>query len=300
MGWAASQGRREGCATHAWRGIHCSSLHLRTFVQVEVLRVFISQYGTANPSDWTANISRGLLEHSKTLERTFSVEYRLTASAPNPPANPFPAAVIDSLAAYRYLVQDCGFEPKNIILVGDSAGGNLAIALARHLVENAIASLPPPGRLFVVSPWIDLTSSRSGPGSSHAVNRVSDIFPTNGPKNQILGEYPVTSLRGPLDFDVVQTNRYFSPAGLHAQPAEGSTLFKGFMETYVVAGGAERLFDESKALTERLKADGVKVHVDISPEAVHDFLIFKWHEPERTETLRRVCQWIDQFSSDIE
>ena len=42
-----------------------------------------------------------------------------------------------------------------------------------------------------------------------------------------------------------------------------------------------------------MEADGVKVHADISPDAVHDFLIFKWHEPERTETLRRVCQWID-------
>ncbi|KAI1789573.1 alpha/beta-hydrolase [Ganoderma leucocontextum] len=250
-------------------------------------------YGSAHPSDITANISRGLLEHSMTLERTFSVDYRLTASAPDLPANPFPTAIIDSLAAYRYLVQDCGFEPKNIILTGDSAGGNLAIALARHLVENEIAPLPPPGRMFVVSPWIDLTASRSGPESSHALNAASDIFATNRPKGDLLGEYAITPLRGPLDFDVVRTNRYFSPAGLHVQPAEGSTLFKGFPETYIVAGGAERLFDDSKALVERLEADGVKVHVDFSPHAVHDFLIFKWHEPERTEVLRRVCQWID-------
>ena len=251
------------------------------------------QYGSAHPSDITANISRGLLEHSKSLERTFSVDYRLTASVPNTPANPFPAAIIDSLAAYRYLVQDCSFEPKNIILVGDSAGGNLALALMRHLVENEITSLPPPRRLFVVSPWIDLLASRNGPQSSHVLNRVSDIFAVNRPKDEIVGEYPVNSLRGPLDIEVVKMNRYFSPAGLHAQPAEGSTLFKDFPETYVVAGGAERLLDDSKALVERLEADGVKVHFDLSPDAVHDFLIFKWHEPERTETFKRVCRWID-------
>ena len=291
MGWAAGQGRREGRTTRSWGRIRCRFISLRIYVRTHISFILIWQYGTAHPSDWTANISRGLLEHSKTLERTLSVDYRLTAS--DPPANPFPAAIVDALAAYRYLVQDCGFEPKNIILVGDSAGGNLALALARHLVENAIAPLPPPGRLFVVSPWIDLLASRNGPNSSHALNAVSDIFAINRDKDAILGEPPVRSLRGPLDVDVVKTNRYFSPAGLHALPAEGSTLFKGFMETYVVAGGAERLLDDSKALIERMEADGVKVHADISPDAVHDFLIFKWHEPERTETLRRVCQWID-------
>nr|VWO94821.1 MARTX [Ganoderma boninense] len=263
--------------------------------RIDVSLGFISQYGTAHPSHFTSNISRGLLEHSQIIDRTFSVDYRLTASAPNPPANPFPAAIIDALAAYRYLVQDCGFEPKSIVLAGDSAGGNLAIALARHLVENTIPSLPPPGRLFVVSPWIDLLASRDGPNSAYTLNGVSDIFTitANRCDDEVLGAYTIDSLRGPLDLEVVRTNRYFSPAALEAQPAEGSTLFKGFMETYVVAGGAEKLLDDSKALVERLQADGVKVHVDISPDAAHDFLCFKWHEPERTETLRRVCQWID-------
>src|SRR6266498_919791 len=61
--------------------------------------------------------------------RAFSFDYRLA------PQSPFPAAVVDSLAAYFYLIQppaDAGFEPispKQIVLMGDSAGGGLALAV---------------------------------------------------------------------------------------------------------------------------------------------------------------------------
>lgn len=204
--------------------------------------------------------------------------------------------MFDTLAAYRYLVQDCGFEPKNIVVAGDSAGGNLAIALVRHLIENGIPSLSPPRAIFVASSWLDLVSSRYGPGSSHVRNAVSDIFSTKRPNGELFGEYGVTSLRGVLDLDIAKYNRYFSPAALDVQPLEGSALFKDFPETYVTAGGAEILFDDSKALVERMKADGVVVHEDFCPDAVHDFLAFRWHEPERTEVLGRVCKWIDSLT----
>ncbi|CDO76299.1 hypothetical protein BN946_scf184917.g15 [Trametes cinnabarina] len=246
--------------------------------------------GTANPSHVTANITRGLLMHSQSLERTFAVDYRLTSSAPNPPANPFPAALLDTVAAYRYLVQDIGFEPRNIVVAGDSAGGNLAVALVRYLLENP-SSLPPPGRLLTMSGWFDLSMSRHSPQSSAVRNAPTDIFNIL-PPGKLFAEYAVTSLRGPMDFEVVKTHRYLSPVSLEVKPAaEG--LFKGFPETYVVAGGAERILDDSLALVEMMKSDAVQVISDIPPDAVHDFPAFTWHEPERTEVLRRIAQWID-------
>ncbi|KAI0358247.1 alpha/beta-hydrolase [Trametes cingulata] len=245
--------------------------------------------GSANPSDITSNITRGLLLHSTSMERTFAIDYRLTASGPHPPANPFPAALLDTIAGYRYLVEEAGFEPHNIIVAGDSAGGNLAVGLVRYLVENSIPSLPPPGRLLVISPWLDLPGSRCGPDSSAVLNSSTDIFPVEPGKP--LGAYAVRSLLGPMDVEEAKTNPYFSPASPHVKPDTG--LFKGFPETYVVVGGAERLLDDSKVLVEKLEADGVKVTSDISPDAVHDFVVFTWHEPERTDVLRRVAQWID-------
>ncbi|KAI0800115.1 alpha/beta-hydrolase [Fomes fomentarius] len=248
--------------------------------------------GSAHPSDTTALFTRGLLEHSQTVERTFAVDYRLTASDPDPPAHPFPTAVLDSLAGYRYLVLHAGFAPENITVAGDSAGGNLAVALVRHLVENPDPALPPPGRLLVVSPWLDLAASRDGPDSSAVKNAPSDIFDET--RKGLFGKYGIMGLLGPMELEVAQTNRYLSPVSLRCMPtSEEAGLFKGFPETYVVAGGAERLLDDSKALAERMRKDGVTVTEDISPDGVHDFVIFRWHEPERTDTLKRVAQWLD-------
>ena len=235
--------------------------------------------------------------------RTFAVDYRLTASAPRPPTNPFPAAVLDALAGYRYLVQVAGFAPENIIIAGDSAGGNLAFALVRHLVENAAAcaaeGLRAPGRMLSVSGWFDPSMSRAGPESSMQRNAHSDMFMVKLPEGELLGAYGITSIRGPLDFDWLKTNRYISPASTECSVENGvqgtEGLFAGFPKAYVIAGGAERLLDDSKVIIERMRADGVDVTEDIPPDAIHDALVFTWHEPERTDVLRRAAKWIDDM-----
>ncbi|KAI0642426.1 alpha/beta-hydrolase [Trametes meyenii] len=247
--------------------------------------------GTANPSDVTANFTRGILSHSRSVERTFAVDYRLAASAPHPITNSFPAALLDTIAAYRYLVEDAEFEPQNIVVAGDSAGGNLAVGLVRFLVENHTTSLPPPGRLLLVSPWLDLSTSRHDPQSSMVRNEPTDIFSSE--PGRMFSKYGVMSLLGPLDFEEARTNRYISPVSLHVESSEG--LFAGYPETYVVAGGAERILDDSTALIQKMEAEGVKVVADIPPDAVHDLVVFTWHEPERTEVLLRISGWIDDM-----
>ncbi|KAI0664480.1 alpha/beta-hydrolase [Cubamyces menziesii] len=249
--------------------------------------------GTARPTDVTANFPRGLLEHSKTILRTFAVDYRLAASAPRPQINAFPAALLDCLAGYYYLVQEAGFEPQNVIIAGDSAGANMALAIVRHLVENPHPSLPPPGRLVLVSACLDLMVSRCGPEASTTRNSPTDIFGAP-PPGELFAKYSVVSYLGALPLEEADTSRYISPMSLHVKPGpEG--LCKGFPESYIVAGGAERIMDDSVVLKERMDADGVKAVLDIPPDAVHDFVVFTWHEPERTETLQRISEWIDSM-----
>lgn len=184
---------------------------------------------------------------------------------------------------------EAGFSPQNIVVAGDSAGANLAVALVRYLLENPIVAetLPPPGGIITASGWLDLSMSRRGPDSSAVRNAPTDIFDQK--PGELFGRYGVMGLLGPLDFEVSQTNRYLSPVSTGCTDAS----FTGFPETYVVAGGAERLLDDSTALVDRLRKDGVRVVQDIPPDAVHDFLVFTWHEPERTEVLKRVASWID-------
>ncbi|TBU50852.1 alpha/beta-hydrolase [Dichomitus squalens] len=240
---------------------------------------------SAHPDDATSQLSLGLLAHSHSLSRVLGVDYRLSATAPNPPKNAYPAALLDCVAAYRYLVKELGFAPENITIVGDSAGGNLAVATTRHLVENSIPGLPPPGRLLLCSPWLDIAGSRGGPSDPRVCNRYSDIL--GG-----LSDYPHRAYLGTLiDAGDKKTNPYISPASGYITETEG--LFKGFPRTYISAGGAELILDDSIVAAERMEADGMDVVLNVEPDAVHDYMIFTWMEPERTEGLKKASKWLD-------
>ncbi|KAI0752874.1 alpha/beta-hydrolase [Daedaleopsis nitida] len=245
--------------------------------------------GNAGPDDMGAKLTQGLLEHSKTIERTFAVDYRLTSALPDPPKNPFPTTILDALAGYHYLIHNLGFAPENIIVAGDSAGGNIAVGLVRHLLENPNPALRPPARLIVASGWLDLSMSRCGPESSMVRHMPSDVFGEQ--PGTLFQAYGVKGILGPMDFEVAKTHRYVSPVSVHCQPQTG--LFVGFPETYVVAGGAERLLDDSLTFIEKLREDGVSVTEDVCPDACHDFLVLPWHEPERSAVLARIGAWAD-------
>jgi acetyl esterase/lipase len=76
----------------------------------------------------------------------YFADYRLA------PEHPYPAALEDALAAYRWLLQQ---EPAGgIVIAGDSAGGNLTLATAMAIRD---AGLPQPAALALISPWLDLT-----------------------------------------------------------------------------------------------------------------------------------------------
>ncbi|KAH9893197.1 alpha/beta-hydrolase [Cubamyces lactineus] len=249
--------------------------------------------GSAQPSDTTANLTRGLLQYSEKLQRTFAVDYRLSVAPPAPPTNPFPAAVLDGLAGYWYLVHEAGFEPQNIILAGDSAGGNMVVAIVRHLLENPVPTLPLPGHLLTASTVLDLAMTHDGPESSAILNAPTDIFDIP-PPGVVFALDSVEAYLGPLPFEEAKTNRYISPVSRFVKPGpEG--LFKGFPSTFVVAGGAERLEDDSREFIAGLKRDGSHVIHEIPPDAVHDLLVWTWHNPERIEVLQKIARWIDDM-----
>ncbi|KAJ1723979.1 hypothetical protein LPJ53_001735 [Coemansia erecta] len=95
--------------------------------------------------------------------RVFSPNYRLA------PAHCFPCQLHDCFLAYRHMLA-LGFQPGNITLAGDSAGGALAVALLFILREM---ELPMPRNLLLVSPWVDSTCS----GASWVSNQGKDYLP---------------------------------------------------------------------------------------------------------------------------
>jgi acetyl esterase/lipase len=248
---------------------------------------------SASPHDIAANIGRGLLEHCNSVNRVFAPEYRLSKHAPDEPAHPFPAALLDAIAGYVYLTNTVGFSPENIIIVGDSAGGNLALALVRYLVENArtVEGLPaPPGALLLLSPWVDPNDTAVPPGSRANANMASDyIGPPEGP----VALYARRAFLGPLAYvPNGRFNRYVAPGCADARMP--CVSFEGFPRTMIVAGEAEMLVDQINTLVERMKRDlGEKVDYYEAQDAVHDFMLFPFCEPERMLALEAIVRWLE-------
>ncbi|KAJ7783274.1 alpha/beta-hydrolase [Mycena metata] len=247
---------------------------------------------SAHPADPTAGIARGLLERVDSVHRTFTIEYRLSSTKPYKEENPFPAALLDALTGYNYLVNTLHIPPSDIIVEGDSAGGNLALALIRYLVEHPVPTLPPPGLLLLLSPWVDLGTSHAYPGSSYYTCSNSDYIVMTTPS---LSLYPIVAFSGPFGLGATEINRYISPASTFISDIS----FANFPPTFISAGGAEVLRDSIRTLYQKMAKDmGHKARYLEAEDGVHDFVVFDggWHEPERTDTLTAIAQWVSESS----
>lgn len=79
----------------------------------------------------------------------YNMEYRLA------PEHPYPAGLDDAEQAYRFVLGE-EFKPENLVVGGESAGGNLTAALLLKLRDLGLAQ---PAGAYLLSPWLDLTQS---------------------------------------------------------------------------------------------------------------------------------------------
>lgn len=169
-------------------------------------------------------------------------QYRLA------PENPYPEALEDARLVWEYLMF-LGWGAREIILAGDSAGGNLALELALEL-RDADRMLP--WRLVLFSPWTDMTAS----GESYEACRDRDPLLTR--------EY------------IEAVREAYAPGADWAQAAY-SPLFadlRGLPPTLIQVGGREILRDDSTRLHQNLQAAGVPAVLQTWPEMWHVFQMF--------------------------
>ncbi|KAN0065628.1 hypothetical protein ACQY0O_000757 [Thecaphora frezii] len=192
------------------------------------------------------------------LLRAFSLDYRLCVPG-KPQAGSYPAALLDALAGYRYLIDTCGFHPDDVIVAGDSAGGNLAIALCRYLRDEKV--MPMPGSLLLMSPWADCSRSHSGP--TGAPNTMSTAY--RNIKSDIISpcmafrNTAVSAFLGELPARETYRNPYLSSISLQLPPHRGGKGpfwgFEGFPKrVYITTGSAEISYDQHLTLAHRLAA----------------------------------------------
>ncbi len=260
---------------------------------------------SAHPDSPTSYIARSVVEHcafaGANVRRIFNLEYRLSSHDPSPRENPFPAALLDALAGYAYLVNEVGFHPSNIIVGGDSAGGNLALALTRYLIEmQTRPEIPPeekfepPFAMILLSPWADISTSHGNSAQSTSVSNARSDFliPTAKLRDgSYEADYELRAYAGIHGVAIAETNKYISPASLALRDEDVS--FKGFPPTFIASGSGELLLDQIQTLVKRMQRDiGDKVVYYEAGDAIHDFIGFPWQEPQRTNALEQIGKWM--------
>jgi monoterpene epsilon-lactone hydrolase len=174
--------------------------------------------------------------------RTLALDYRLA------PEHPFPAALEDALAGYRWLLA-AGTAPGHIALAGESAGGGLALAAA---VSLRAAGLPLPGCLWLSSPWTDL--ALTGPS-----------LETKAPADPLIGRAYLAELAGLYCAGADPRDPRVSP--LYADLA-------GLPPMLIQVGSAETLLDDAVRLAGAAGAADVCVRLQIWPHMIHAWHLF--------------------------
>ena len=199
----------------------------------------------------------------KTGFRVFSLDYRLA------PEHPFPAAIDDTLSAYRALL-DSGQDPSTIVFAGDSAGGGLAVTTSLAARD---AGLPLPAAIVGFSSMFDVTWTGE---SMDTKTGIDPIF-----TQESLAQ---------------TTAMYLAGADPHQpllSPAIDADL-TGLPPLLLQVGTNEILLDDSTRMAARARDAGVDVILDITADVPHVFQAFAGVLDEADQALDRTALFLTQ------
>ena len=198
-----------------------------------------------------------------TRRKALAINYRLA------PENPFPAALDDTVAAYRWLLAQ-GISPDRIVIAGDSAGGGLAIA-ALVALRDAGTALPAAAVCF--SPWLDLTLSGASVRTQAAADPILDAASLDRYARAYAAGHPLNHpLLSPLFADL-----------------------RGLPPVLLQVGSEEILFDDSTRLAEDARAAGVAVTLQTWEGLFHVFQMFSFL-PETARAVEHVAKFLSNIA----
>lgn len=193
----------------------------------------------------------------------YAPDYRLA------PEHPFPAGLDDCLAAWRALLAT-GIPASNIVIGGDSAGGNLTLALALRLRDEGAAL---PAALVCLSPATDLAST----GASVTANARADAMFT-------------PEMMGTLEA------RYFpgrDPRDPYLSPLYGDA--GGLPPTLFQVGATEMLLDDSTRMAAKITAAGGVAVLEVWPKVWHVWQLMADQLPEGEKAIRNITAFVKKY-----
>jgi acetyl esterase/lipase len=192
--------------------------------------------------------------------RVLCIDYRLA------PEHPFPAALDDAVAAYRWLLAH-GADPHRIALMGDSAGGGLVLAAMLRLRHDDVAL---PAAAAVVSPWTDLALT----GASFRLN--ADLDPL----------IPVELAPHVVDLCLAGAD----PRNPYASPLYGDPT--GLPPTLILVGGDDVLRDDAVRMADKMRAAGCRVELEVWPHMWHAWHMLVRAMPEAQAAIARIAKFM--------
>ncbi|GAA5942842.1 hypothetical protein JCM3775_001518 [Rhodotorula graminis] len=251
-------------------------------------------HNSAHPGASSSAIPSTIFKREPRFSSIHAVEYRLL------PDSPFPAALQDAAAAYVSLLRR-GVRGSQVVVMGDSSGGHLALALTRWVKETREErgpeweeeggwKLEEPAGLVLFSPWTDPSHSYLGhTASTYVPRKNSSDYIFESPQFRL---HLVTSLLGSRPSSFV-LSPYLSPGARSL--ALGALA--GFPPTFVHYGTSDRCEEEGERLVRHLERDGVRVDKVVTADTPHDLMLLAtvWNKRQ----VEQVWEGVLRFTSGL-
>ncbi len=182
------------------------------------------------------------------------------------PEHPFPAALEDAMAVYRWLMEH-GLSPEKVVIAGDSSGGGLAIALTVLLRDNDV---PLPAAIACLSPWADLELSGESITTRAQVDPICSLEESQYHAAHYIGKHdPRAPLLSPLYAD------------LHSLPP-----------ILIQVGDREILLSDAIRLKECARNNGVDAELEVWDGMWHVWHLFARYVPEGQRAIYKIGAFI--------
>ena len=191
----------------------------------------------------------------------------------------YPTQHNQAYAMWQDVVERQGYDPDNIIVGGDSAGGNLTLSLMLRLRDEGKRL---PKALFLISPWTDMTAS----GASYEKNYTVD--PMFGQKDAVLDETTRDRL---LHSDMYAWCGDADRKDPLVSPVFGD--YKGFPPVLMTVGGDEILLDDTLTIAGKLEDEKIQTTVICHPKMFHIYPLYTMF-PESKKAYRAILDFIGQ------